>query len=151
MNLGDKTRHDTTPKAIRRAHIRHLQKMLSVCERQARKRLRDHMEITRSQTMKACPPPPKSNKNITKDPNKEKVTELDARTAGTTQDSERKYGPKLQGNKIVDLSNRGTETNHERNRKFRPHSSHTKEVIIIKKRPNKMTPKPITLQQYGQR
>ena len=49
--LEDMTRHDITPKAIRLAQIRHLQKPLSVCERQARKRLCDCMEITRSQRM----------------------------------------------------------------------------------------------------
>ena len=143
------TRHDITPKAIRWAQIRHLQKrFVSAKDKQGK----GYATVWRSREAKGWrhppppPPTPKSDKKHhqrSQQGNGERARRSNRRNKGRLR---RKYRPKLQGNEIVDLCNTGTETIHERNRKFRPRSSHTKEVIIIKKRPNKMNPKQITLQ-----
>ena len=50
--------------------------------------------------MKACTHPPKSGKNLTKDPDKEMVNELDIWTEGMNQDSEENIVPNFRKTKL---------------------------------------------------
>ena len=107
-------------------------KSLRVCDRQAKKKLCDRMEITRGQRMKAPlpPPSPHTHPKSDKKPHQRSQQANDERAGWSNRRNEsrhrRKYSPKFQENEIEDLRNTGTETIHVRNRKFHPRSSHTK-------------------------
>ena len=79
------TRHDITPKAIRWVPIRHLQKKRLASAKG--KQGKGYVTVWRSREAKGWRHalPTKSDKSLTKDPNKENVNELNVWTAGTSK------------------------------------------------------------------